>query len=40
MCEYMKMTLSGVPICKDGKLCTLCVVRNKKTYEELKKRDK
>lgn len=40
MCEYMTMTLSGIPVCKDGKLCTLCVVGNKDKYNKLNDKEK
>lgn len=34
MCKYMILK-NGIPMCKNGQMCTLCVIGNSKTYKEL-----
>ena len=40
MCEYARFNDNGLPICLINKeLCTLCVIGNSKTYNEIKEKE-
>ena len=41
MCEYVRFNDKELPICTyNNELCTLCVLGNSKTYNEIKEKEK